>query len=161
MCIFVCPAYYFYTVKDIDSKLGRNDHQHMKLCAPKKEVTPYLFLRVMPLFRLRKCVFFISPKRLEGFSLHLCQIFTSLRRCAEPMFRPYRFKVKVTLDGQRFEPVFRVRSISQKRLEGFSWNLCQMFTSWRRCAEPMFRPYRFKVKVAMGRHPFLRKKKQI
>ena len=91
----------------------------------------------------------ISPRRLEGFSWNLCQMFTSSRRCAEPMSRPYRFKVKVTLEGQRFEPLFRVRSISPRRLEGFSWNLCQMFTSSRRCAEPMSRPYRFKVKVSL------------
>ena len=45
-----CPAYYFYTVEDIDTKLGIHDHQHMILCAPKKEVTPYLFSRVIPLF---------------------------------------------------------------------------------------------------------------
>ena len=52
-----CPAYYFYTVEDIDTKLGIHDHQHMILCAPKKEVTPYLFSRVMPLFGLRICDF--------------------------------------------------------------------------------------------------------
>ena len=45
------------------------------------------------------------------------------------MSRPYRFKVKGTIEGQRFEPVFLVRSISQKQLEGLSLNLCQMFTS--------------------------------
>ena len=44
-----------------------------------------------------------------------------------------------------------VRSISLRRLEGFSWNLCQMFTSSWRCAEPMSWPYRFKIKVKLGR----------
>ena len=52
-----CPAYYFYTVEDIDATLGINDHQHMILCAQKKEVTPYLFSRVMPLFRLKNVIF--------------------------------------------------------------------------------------------------------
>ena len=55
--VLLCPAYYFYTVEDIDAKLGINDHQHMILCAPKKEVAPYLFSRVMPLLRLKKCDF--------------------------------------------------------------------------------------------------------
>jgi hypothetical protein len=50
--IFFCPAYYFNTVEDIDAKLGINDHQHMILCAPKKEVTLYIFSKVIPLFRL-------------------------------------------------------------------------------------------------------------
>ena len=40
-------------------------------------------------------------------------------------------------------------SRSPKRVEGFSWNLCQMFTSCRRRAEPMFRPFRFKVKSGL------------
>ena len=44
-----------------------------------------------------------------------------------------------------------VRSISLRRLEGFSWNFCQMFTSSWRCAEPMSWPYRFKIKVKLGR----------
>ena len=106
--------------------------------------------RFEPVFRVRS----ISPKRLEGFSLNLCHMFTSRRRRAEPMCRPYRFKVKVRLEGHRFEPVFRVRSISPKRLEGFSLNLCHMFTSRRRHAEPMCRPYRFKVKVRLEGHRF-------
>ena len=87
----------------------------------------------------------ISPRRLEGFLRNLSNMFTSLRQCAEPMSRPYRFKVKVTLKGQRFEALFRFRSISPRRLEGFSWSLGHMFTSSRHCAEPMYRPSRVKV----------------
>ena len=45
------------------------------------------------------------------------------------MSRPYRFKVKVQLEGQRFEALFCVRSISPTRQS-------QIFTSSMQCAEP-------------------------
>ena len=41
---------------------------------------------------------------LEGFSLHFGHMFASVRRCAELITQPCWHKVKVTVQGLRFEP---------------------------------------------------------
>ena len=51
-------------------------------------------------FRVRS----ISPIPVEGFSLNFGQIFTLVRQCAESITQPCRLKVKVTVQGHRFEP---------------------------------------------------------
>ena len=51
-------------------------------------------------FRVRS----ISPIPLEGFSLNFGRMFASVRQCAELITQPCRHKVKVTVQGHRFEP---------------------------------------------------------
>ena len=51
-------------------------------------------------FRVRS----ISPKPFERLSSNFGQMFTSVRRRAELMNQPRRFKVKVTFQGRMFEP---------------------------------------------------------
>ena len=41
---------------------------------------------------------------MEGFSLNFGHIFASVRRCAELIPQPCRHKVKITVQGHRFEP---------------------------------------------------------
>ena len=64
-------------------------------------------------------------------------MFLSVRRCAEPMTRLHRLKVKVTLQSHGIYPLIRVRSISPELFERFSLNFIQAFLSVRCCAEPM------------------------
>ena len=94
-------------------------------------------------FRVRS----ISPIPLEGFSLNFGHMFASVRQCAEPITQPCRHKVKVTVQGHRFELEFRVRSVSSIPVEGFSLTFGQMFTLVRRCAELITQSCRLKVKV--------------
>lgn len=51
---------------------------------------------------------------------------------AEPMFQPGQLNAINGVNG--LSHVFRLRSITSKRLKGISWNLHQMFTSLRRYA---------------------------
>ena len=51
-------------------------------------------------FRVRS----ISPIPLEGFSLNFGHMFASVRRCAELINQPCRHKVKVIVQGHKFEP---------------------------------------------------------
>ena len=51
-------------------------------------------------FRVRS----ISPIPLEGFSLNFGHMFASVRRCAELITQPCQHKVKITVQGHRFEP---------------------------------------------------------
>ena len=51
-------------------------------------------------FRVRT----ISPIPLEGFSFSFGHMFASVRQCAELIIQPCRHKVKVTVQGHRFEP---------------------------------------------------------
>ena len=53
MLYLTCPANSSYNIQEIYAKHGRNNHQHMTLCASKRDVTPSLFPRVIPLFRLK------------------------------------------------------------------------------------------------------------
>ena len=46
----------------------------------------------------------ISPLPLEGFSLNACQMFASVRWCAELIAQLCWLKVKVTVEGHQFEP---------------------------------------------------------
>ena len=46
----------------------------------------------------------VSPIPVEGFSLNFGQVFTPVRQCAEPITQPCRLKVKVTVEGHKFEP---------------------------------------------------------
>ena len=41
---------------------------------------------------------------LRGFSLNFGQMFTSVGQCAEPITKPFGLKVKVTVEGHKFEP---------------------------------------------------------
>ena len=53
---------------------------------------------------LEFCVRSISLIPLEGFSLNFGHMFASVRRCAELITQPCWHKVKVTVQGHRFEP---------------------------------------------------------
>ena len=64
-------------------------------------------------------------------------MFLSVRRCAEPMTRLHRLKVKVTLQSHGIYPSIRVRSVSPELFERFSLTLTQMFLSVRWYAETM------------------------
>ena len=46
----------------------------------------------------------ISPIPLEGISLNFGHMFASVRRCAELITQPCQHKVKVTVQGNSYEP---------------------------------------------------------
>ena len=75
------PAYYIYTVEDIDTKLCRNNYQHMIPCLPEKEVTLYLCSEVMPRFTIL-LVRPTPPTPLNIFMPNLVEIITSSWYCA-------------------------------------------------------------------------------
>ena len=50
------------------------------------------------------CFRSISPKPFELVSLYFIQMFLVVRQCAEPMAQLQRFKVKVTVQGNRVDP---------------------------------------------------------
>ena len=74
------------------------------------------------------CVRFVSPLPLEGFSLNFGQMFTSVGQCAEPITQPCELKVKVTFEGQEFEPWIWCRlhvSFTPRRIFFKRWsNVC-------------------------------------
>ena len=77
----------------------------------------------------------------------------SVRRCAEPMNRICRFKVKVIFQGHGIYPLqLPVRFISPEPFERFSLNLTQMFLSARRCIEHMTQLWSLEVNVAVQGH---------
>ena len=97
----------------------------------------------------------VTLEPLEGFRRNLTQMFTSLRRRAEAMFRMAGLKVKVTLRGQRPYDFFPFRSVTLEALKGFRRNLTQMLTRLRRRAEAMLWLAGLKVKVILrGQMPY-------
>ena len=74
---------------------------------------------------------------------------SSLWQSDEGMKKPFWLKVRVTSEGQMFEPLFHVHSISPTFFESFLWNLAQMLSSLRQYAKGMSRPFWFKVKVTL------------
>ena len=73
-------AYYFYMIEDTNFKLCRNNNQHMKLCLPEKEVTPYLCSRVLPLLTI--LLVRPPPTPFKIFMPNLVEIITSSWYCA-------------------------------------------------------------------------------
>ena len=98
------------------------------------------------------CVRSMSPESFERFSLNFTQMFLSVIRCAEPMTRLHKLKVKVTLQSHGIYPSIHVRFISPELFERFSLNFIQMFLSVRWCAKPMTQQRRLKVKVTPQGH---------
>ena len=77
----------------------------------------------------------------------------SVRRCAEPMNRECRLKVKVSFQGHGIYPLqFPVRSIFPEPLGRFSLNFTQMFLSARWCAEHMTQLWSLEVNVTVQGH---------
>ena len=52
---------------------------------------------------LEFCVCSLSPLPLRGFSLNFVHMFTLVGQCAEPRTQPCGLKVKVTVEGHKFE----------------------------------------------------------
>ena len=77
---------------------------------------------------LEFCVSSVSPLPLGGFSLNFGQMFTSVGQCAEPITQPCGLKVKVTVEGHKFEPWIWCRlhiSFTSGRIFFKSWsNVC-------------------------------------
>ena len=71
-------------------------------------------------------------------------MFTSVRRCAEPMTQLRRLNVRVTVTGQ-----LRVCSISPQTLEGLSLHFDKMFSSLRGCAKQIAQSCKLKAKVTV------------
>ena len=71
-------------------------------------------------------------------SLSFGQMFTSVRRCAEPMTQSRRLKVRVTVTG-----------ISPQTLEGLSLHFDKMFSSVRGCAKHIAQSCKLKAKVTV------------
>ena len=80
-----------------------------------------------------------------------CSLFTKMfplvRRCAEPMTRPRRLKVKVNGQGHVFYPILLCMLHISLTLWPVSLDFAQMFLSVRRCAEPITLLRRLKVTV--------------
>ena len=73
-------------------------------------------------------------------------MFTSVRRCAEPMTQLRRLKVRVTVTGS-FQ--LRVCSISFQTLEGLSLQFDKKFSSVRGCAKHIAQSCKLKAKVTV------------
>ena len=94
---------------------------------------------------------FLNP--LNDFIVNLTQMSLSVRRCAEPMNRVCRLKVKVSFHGHGIYPLqFHICSISPEPFERFSLNFTQMFLSTRRCAEHMTQLWSFEVNITVQGH---------
>ena len=79
-------------------------------------------------FTLQSCVRSISFEPFERFMVDFTQMSLSVRRCAEPMNRVCRLKVKVNFQVHGIYPLqFPVRSISPEPFERFSLNSTKMF----------------------------------
>ena len=77
----------------------------------------------------------------------------SVRRCAEPMNRVCRLKVKVNFQGHGIYPLkFPIRSISPEPFERFSLTFTQMFLSARRCVENMTQLWSLELNVTVQGH---------
>jgi len=61
-----------------------------------------------------------NPIPIEGFSSNLAEMFTSTRRCAEPMLSTCKLKVKVTIEGQ---------ILNNRILDIMSCPLCKSYTN--------------------------------
>ena len=105
-------------------------------------------LKVME-FTLEFHVHSISPLPPEGFSLHIGQMFISVRWHAEPMIQLRRLLVKVTVKGHGIYFWILCLLHISLTLEGFSLNLGQMLISVRWCTGPMTQLHRLKVKVTV------------
>ena len=111
-------------------------------------------------FTLQFYVRSISSEPFERFIVNFTQMSLSVKRCAEPMNRVCRLKVKFNFQGHGMYPLqcdsipllyqiwqenmfklnplhFSVRSISPEPFERFSLNFTQMFLSMRQGAEHM------------------------
>ena len=102
-----CPLHISYTPGRIFFKLWSYVCLSETMCRTHKSTMPTQgqghHVKVIGFsfeFRVRS----ISPIPLEGFSLNFGHMFASVRRCAEPITQPCRHKVKVTVQGHRFEP---------------------------------------------------------
>ena len=69
-------------------------------------------------------------------------MFTSVRRCAEPITQRCRLKVEVTTEGYLFEPLISLSVYLSFTPESISIKFCQMFASVKRCAEYITQPCR-------------------
>ena len=90
---------------------------------------------------------------LERFIVNYTKMPFSVKRCAEPINRVCRLKVKINFQGQGIYPLqFSVRSISPEPFERFSLNFIQMFLSVRRCAEHVIQLCSVEVDVRVQGH---------
>lgn len=79
-------------------------------------------------------------------------MFCSIERTTDDMSHPFWLKANFALEGQMFKPVYCVRSIAPKFVEGISQTLVQMFISLRQCADGIGYFYYFKVIVQWSRN---------
>ena len=76
-------------------------------------------------------------------------MFTSIRRCAEPMTQLRRLNSGLQLQVMEFSLQSRVCSISPQTLEGLSLHLDKMFSSVRGCAKHIAQLCKLKAKVTV------------
>ena len=76
-------------------------------------------------------------------------MFTSVRRCAEPITQLRRLKVRLQLHLMEFSLQLRVCSISPQTLEGLSIHFDKMFSSVRGCAKHIAQSCKLKAKVTV------------
>ena len=98
----LCPLCISFTPERIFSKLWLNVHLSGKMCRTHNSALRSQ-LKVTSL-SLEFGLGFVSPLALEGFSLNMGQMLTSVRWCAEPITQLCWLKVKVTIEGHQFEP---------------------------------------------------------
>ena len=91
---------------------------------------------------------------MEGFSLSFGQMFASVRQCAELITQPCRLKVKVTIEGNNFEPLISCPLHIYFTPGRIFLNLCQMFVTVRQCAESITQPCQLKVNDTIEGHEF-------
>ena len=76
-------------------------------------------------------------------------MFTSVRRCEEPMTQLCRLKSGLQLQVMELSLQLRVCSISSQTLEGLSLHFDKMFSSVRGCAKHIAQSRKLKAKVTV------------
>ena len=76
-------------------------------------------------------------------------MFTSVRRCAEPMTQYADSKAGLQLQVMAFSLQLRVCSISPQTLEGLSLHFDKVFSSVRGCAKHIAQSCKLKGKVSV------------
>jgi len=74
---------------------------------------------------------------------------SSLKQCAEGKILSFRLKVKVTLEGQMFEPAFCVQLYLTHSLKDFHETWLKCLSSQKQCANGKIKSFWPKVKVTL------------
>ena len=101
---FLSAPYLLNPLKDFHFTLVKCSPQWVDVQNPCQPCQPKVKVRSRSWVWVLNFVSAPSPIPLEGFSLNFGHMFTSVRQFAELIIQPCWHKVKVTVQGHRFEP---------------------------------------------------------